>query len=275
MDLHVSEFDDGAGRRFVGTIRDITERKRTEEQVRRHQAELAHVLRIATIERFAAGLAHELNQPLTAIANDVEACATYVRSGKGEPRRLLALLDRAGAEALRAGEIVHHLREFVQRTEPRLESTDLCEVVRNATRWLAREMEHEHITLRLDLAPQELPVRVDRIQIEQVLVNLLQNAVDAIREAGSETREIRVRTSRTEDGMAEVVVDDTGTGVSRRGGRATVRALLHDQAAGYGDGPGHQPHHRGDAPRPPLGGAADVRGRHHRALLPTRSRRST
>ncbi len=212
MDLNLSEFDDGSGRRFVATIRDITERKWAEEEVRRRQAELAHVLRIATIERLAASLAHELNQPLTAIANEVEACATYVRSGKREPRRLLSLLERAGAEALRAGEIVHHLRDFVLRSEPRIESADLCEVIRNATRWLAREMEDERITLRLDLAPQGLLVHADRIQIEQVFVNLVQNAIDAIRDGGSETREIRVRTSRGEDGTAEVLVDDTGIG---------------------------------------------------------------
>jgi two-component system, chemotaxis family, CheB/CheR fusion protein len=223
MDLHLSEFDDGAGRRFVATIRDITERKWAEEQVRRRQAELAHVLRVATIERLAASLAHELNQPLTAIANEVEACATYVRSGKREPRRLLSLLERAGAEALRAGEIVHHLRDFVLRSEPRLESADLCEVIRNATRWLAREMEHERIALRLDLAPQGLLVLADRIQIEQVLVNLLQNAIDAIRDAGNEAREIRVRTSQGEDGMAEVLVDDTGIGFA-----AEVTARLYE-----------------------------------------------
>jgi two-component system sensor kinase FixL len=214
MDLRLSEFDDGASRRFVGTIRDITERKWAEDQVRMRQAELAHVLRIATIERLAASLAHELNQPLTAIANEVEACATYVRSGKREPRRLLSLLERAGAEALRAGEIVHHLRDFVLRSEPQLESADLCEVVRNATRWLAREMEHERITLRLDVPPEGLLVHADRIQIEQVLVNIVQNAIDAIRDAGREAREIRVRTSHGEDGMVEVLVDDTGVGLS-------------------------------------------------------------
>ena len=223
MDLNLSEFDDGTGRRFIGTIRDITERKWAEEQVRMRQAELAHVLRIATIERLAASLAHELNQPLTAIANEVEACATYVRSGKREPRRLLSLLERAGAEALRAGEIVHHLRDFVLRHEPRLESADLCEVIRNATRWLAREMEHEGITLRLDLPPQGVLVHADRIQIEQVLVNIVQNAIDAIREAGSERREIRVRTSQGEDGTAEVLVDDTGIGFA-----AEVTARLYE-----------------------------------------------
>jgi two-component system sensor kinase FixL len=213
LDLHVSEFNDGAGRQFVFTIRDVSERKRTEEQLRKQQSELAHVLRLATIEHLAATLAHELNQPLTAIANDVEACASYVRSRSGDRAKLLTLLDRAGAEALRAGEIVHHLREFVQRTERQLSSTDLSGVVRNAIRWLVQAMEHERIVLDLDLASEELPIRVDRVQIEQVLVNLLQNAIDAICEPGSPAREIRVRTSRSEDGLVEVAIDDTGTGL--------------------------------------------------------------
>jgi two-component system sensor kinase FixL len=223
VDLHVSAFDDGAGRRFVGTIRDITSRKQTEDKLRRQQAELAHVLRLATIERLAAGLAHELNQPLSAIANGVEACAAYVRSGKRAPRRLLALLNSASAEALRAGEIVHHVRDFVQRSEPRLETTDLCEVARNATRWLMREMEQERITLRLDLDPAGLSVQADRIQLEQVLVNLIQNAVDAIGEAGKSVRQIRVRAARGADGMAEVAVHDSGTGLS-----AAIAERLHE-----------------------------------------------
>jgi two-component system sensor kinase FixL len=234
-DLHVSEFDDEGGRRFVVTVRDVTERKRTEEQVRRQQSEMAHVLRVATIERFAAGLAHELNQPLTAIANEVEACATLVRSGKRNSRRMLALLDRAGAEALRAGDIVHHLREFVQRSEPRLEAANLCEVVRSASRWLAREIEQEHITARFAFATKKLPVRIDRIQIEQVFVNLLQNAVDAILEADQQ-REIRVRASRTVNGMAEVVFDDTGTGVSAAAAERLYEPFFTTKPQGMGMG---------------------------------------
>jgi C4-dicarboxylate-specific signal transduction histidine kinase len=194
------------------------------------------VLRTATIEHLAAGLAHELNQPLTAIANDLEACATYVRSGDGGSSRLLPLLDRAGAEALRAGEIVHHLREFVKRREPRLESTDLCEVVRNATRWLVRDMEHERITLRLELLPQGLQVSIDRVQIEQVLVNLMQNAIDTIREAGSETRDICIRTSRTEDGMAEVAVEDTGAGLHASAAERLYEPFFTTKPQGMGMG---------------------------------------
>jgi two-component system, chemotaxis family, CheB/CheR fusion protein len=213
LDIHVSAFDDSGCRRFVGTLRDISERKRAEERGRRHQAELAHVLRVATIEHLASGLAHELNQPLAAIANEIEACATYVRAGTQQPTRLLASLEHAGAEALRAGGIVHHLREFVQRKPPNLELMDLSVIARNAIQWFVREMEQSRITVRLDLAKTALWVVVDRIQIEQVLVNLLRNAFDAIRETDHETGEIRIRTSRTED-TAEVAIDDSGVGLS-------------------------------------------------------------
>jgi two-component system sensor kinase FixL len=214
MDLTVSEFHGDVGRRFVGTVRDITARKQAEEQLRLQQAELAHALRIATMERLAAGLAHELNQPLSAIANGVEACAAFVRMGKGKPAKLLDLLERAGTEALRAGEIVHRLRDFVQRGRGRREPIDLRELVRKASRWLMREMEREHVVLRLHLGTHSLPVLADRVQIEQVFVNILQNAIDAVRETGAGGREIEVKAGRGAQGMAEVLVHDTGRGLS-------------------------------------------------------------
>jgi two-component system CheB/CheR fusion protein len=235
MDLAVSEFTDGAARKFVGTVRDITSRKRSEEQLRRQQAELAHVLRIATMERLAAGLAHEINQPLSAIANDVEACAAFVRAGKVERAKLLELLNRAGAEALRAGEIVHRLRNFVQRGATRRERVDLRKLVRNATRWLLREMDQEHVALRLEVGKHALPVFADRVQMEQVFVNILQNSIDAIRETGARG-EVDVQAGRGVDGMAEVVVHDTGRGLSADAVDRLFEPYFTTKAGGLGMG---------------------------------------
>ncbi len=238
-------YGDDAGRfaGFIGSCVDVddrrradAERERVEEQARQHQAELAHVLRIATIEGLAAGLAHELNQSLASIANDLEACATYVRSVSPGPDKVVTLLERATGEALRGGQIVHRLREFVQRGESRRETIDLREVVRNANRWFRREVEREQIAIRLELGREALPVTVDRIQMEQVFVNLLQNAVDTIREARSERKEVRVRTSRTTGGMAEVAVHDTGAGVSEAAVERLFEPFFTTKAHGLGMG---------------------------------------
>jgi len=228
MQLNARAIDRGGDRPYLIllAIEDITERKRAqealqesetlkhfEEQVRQRQAELAHAQRISTVGELASGLAHELNQPLSAIANGVEACARYVRSGKAKSTKLLALLDDASGEALRAGSIVEHLRHFIEKGKPQFERTDLCEIARNIPRLLGREIDREQITLRLDLYPRPLPIYADRIQIEQIIVNLMQNAIDAIREAPHDRREIQLQVWPAK-GMAEVAVRDTGAGVS-------------------------------------------------------------
>ena len=217
-------------------LTDLTNRKQAEEDARQHQAELAHVLRLSTMGELAAELAHGINQPLAAIANDVAACATYVRSGKAAPRTLLALLEHAAAEALGAGDIVHHLREFAQKRGSHLEATNLNGLVRNVARLLEREIVQREITLQLDLAPRPISVRADRIEIEQVLVNLIQNAIDAVCEASSERKQIHVQTRKTKDAMAEVTVRDIGTGLSDAAAERLFEAFFSTKAQGLGMG---------------------------------------
>jgi two-component system, LuxR family, sensor kinase FixL len=217
-------------------LTDLTNRKQIEEQTRQHQAELAHVLRLSTMGELAAELAHGINQPLAAIANDVAACVTYVRSGKAVSRKLLNLLEHAAAEASDAGNIVHHLREFVQKRRSHLEATNLNRLVRTVARLLEAEIVEREITLQLDLAPRPLPVYADRIEIEQVLVNLIQNAIDAVREAGSARKRIYVQTRKTKDGMAEVTVRDIGRGFSQAAAKRLFEAFFTTKAQGLGMG---------------------------------------
>lgn len=222
-------------RRIEEALRESETRKHGEEQVRERQAELAHVLRVSTVGELASGLAHELNQPLSAIANGVEACARYVRSGKADSRMLLALLNEASAEALRAGDIVEHLRGFIQKGTPQLGSTDLREIARSVPRLLGRELERAQITFRLDLGPRPLPIRADRIQIEQVIVNLIQNAIDAVREGRGERKEIHLST-RAVKGMAEAAVRDTGVGVSAAAAERLFEPFFTTKSDGLGMG---------------------------------------
>jgi len=208
--------------------------KHVEEQVPQRQAESAHTLRIST-DGLATGLAHELNQPLSAIANGVEACARYVRSGKVKSDKLLALLDDVSAEAFRAASIVKHLRGFIEKGKPEFERTDLCEIARNVPPWLGREIQTEHITLRLDLHPRPLPIYADGVQIEQIIVNLIQNAIDAIREAPSDRHEIRLQVWAAK-GMAEVAVRDTGAGVSDAAAERMFEPFFTTKSHGLGMG---------------------------------------
>jgi chemotaxis methyl-accepting protein methylase/signal transduction histidine kinase len=213
-DLILLAIEDVTERRLVQEVlRETEARKQVEEQVHQRQAQLAHALRISTVGELASGLAHELNQPLSTIANDVEACARFVRSGNADSEKLLTLLHDASTEALRAGEIVEHLRQFIRKGEPHFELTDLVEIARHVPRLLGHEIERERISLKLDLRPTSLTVYADRIQIEQVMVNLMQNAIDSVRGSVDEPREIELAVSTLND-VAQVMVRDTGVGLS-------------------------------------------------------------
>lgn len=187
-------------------------RERSDELVRERQAELAHALRISTIGEMASNLAHELNQPLTSIANRVEACAEYVRSGRADPADFLKLLDEASSDALRAGSIVEHVRSFIQEREPKFEPADLGEIARGIPRLFERQILLERLTLQLDSGKEPVPIHADPVQIEQVIVNLVQNAIDAVSEGRAEQRTIQLRTCVV-DGQATLSVSDSGPGL--------------------------------------------------------------
>jgi two-component system, chemotaxis family, CheB/CheR fusion protein len=214
LELAVGESRQAGERQLTGIVRDLTERRRFEEEARSRRAELARVHRVGMMGEFATGLAHELGQPLSAIANSVEACIRQLQRSRFEPRALSALLRQAGLETQRAGKIMRRMQDFVRRHTPRVEAADLRVIVERVGKGMAGEARVKHIRLRFDLDERPLPVRIDPIQIEQVLVNLLQNAIDAVADAGRKRREIALRACVSGEGMAEVAVRDTGTGFS-------------------------------------------------------------
>lgn len=213
-DLILVAIDDVTERRRVETLlREKEMREQEEEHIRRRQRELANAQRVSTVGELATGLAHELNQPLASISNVVEACARYVRAGIVDPERLLGLLDDVAAQSMRAAGIVAHLRSFVDKGEPQLEDVDLVDVASKVPNLMRHELERARVEVVLDLPGRPLAVRADRIQVEQVIVNLIQNAVDSIEEAARSERRI-VLDARSAGAMAEIGVRDTGVGVS-------------------------------------------------------------
>lgn len=205
------------------------------ELVRQRQLDLTTAVRVSTVGEFAAGLAHQLNQPLSAIANMAQACIQYVRAGTRDPGDLLELLSDVANESMRAADIVAHLRSLVDKGETPLEPVDLREIARRVPQLLRRELERIRITLRVDLPARPLRVDADRIQIEQVLVNLIQNAMDSIQEADRPERLIELR-GRSVNGMAAISVRDTGIGIPDVAAERIFEAFFTTKARGLGIG---------------------------------------
>src|SRR5262249_32844605 len=192
---------------------EIHERMRAEDQLRQHQAALAHVLRVSTMGEMAAGLAHEINQPLGAIANFANGIAARLRGGVIQPRALLSAAEQIAAEALRAGEVIRRLRDFVRRGESTRERCDLNALVRDAAPLVGPDARGAGVALGLALDPDLPVVEIDPIQVEQVILNLLRNGLDAMLASAESGHELLVETAFGEAATVEVRVRDTGPGV--------------------------------------------------------------
>lgn len=212
----------------VVLARDLTRRKGFEAALRENeaglrelQAELLHVSRLSAAGEMASALAHELNQPLTAIASSASGALRLLQaaapdgSGPGVPARALEAMARAAAQALRAGQIVARLREFVTKGEAERRAADIHELVTDAGTLALVGAKGQGVAVSMRIAPALPPVFVDRIQIQQVLINLIRNALDAMSEGdGTTCRELAVSVIPSEPEMVEVSVADTGPGLA-------------------------------------------------------------
>jgi signal transduction histidine kinase len=192
----------------------VIERKRSADLLKRHQIELAHVGRVSLVGQLASGLAHELHQPLAAIAAYAGACVRRVHNGDiDRPDQLIYPVEQMQVLALRAGEIVRGLRTLIQNGDPHQERADLNELVRVAVRLAQPEARQHGITLRLELASSPLPVDVIAIQIEQVVLNLVSNGIEAMTDGGGTGGDLVVRSYGNGDGGVVVAVSDAGHGL--------------------------------------------------------------
>lgn len=235
-DLILVSVHDVTDRRHIEALLQKNETlRREEEKIRERQLQLSHALRVSTVGELATGLAHELNQPLSAISNLVEACSRYVRADLIDPAQLLELLSGIAAESQRAAGIVAHLRSFIDKGEAHLEAVDLGDVVRHVPHLLSVELRRCGVELRIESSTTRLPVSADRIQIEQVIVNLLHNAIDSIGESSGKERRIEI-SARSAKGMAEIRVRDTGTGVSSEAAERMFQPFFTTKSQGLGMG---------------------------------------
>ncbi|GMR07068.1 MAG: hypothetical protein BMS9Abin26_0070 [Gammaproteobacteria bacterium] len=188
------------------------ERTTAEARARQHQAELAHVARLSTMGEMASGIAHELNQPLTAIVNYTRGCVKRMRQNHGDAK-VQDIMKKVTTEAERAGQIILRVREFVRKGELRHDIVDLRDVVKTVTEMAKSQIRYEDINIQV-ITDTDLPlVFADKIQLEQVVLNLVRNAIDAIRERADTNRKLSIHIGRTGDDDVSVRVTDTGQGI--------------------------------------------------------------
>ncbi len=236
MELAVGEAWIEGQRIFTGFIHDVTQRQQVELRLQDLQSELAHVGRVSEMGTLASSLAHELNQPLTAIANYCEGAASLLE-GKPDAETIATVreaLEGATAESIRAGEIVRRMRDFLShgQTEHRVE--DLPRLITEANA-LALVGSREHgIEVQVSLDPKADQVFVDRVQIQQVLVNLIRNAIEAM--ADSAVRSLTISSSAGPDGLVTICVEDTGSGISDDLAPQLFQPFITSKQAGMGIG---------------------------------------
>ena len=192
--------------------RDITAVRRAEQESRQHQSELVHVCRLSTMGEVATGMAHELNQPLAAIVNYAKGASRRLQSGMLDTPPLVEAMRQISAQAQRAGEIIRRLRALVGKQAPIRSVVDLNDLVREVCGFLEFETAKLELRIALDLADGDIPVNVDLVQIEQVLLNLLRNALDALEVRAVGERQLAIYT-RAHAGQAIVGVVDNGPGI--------------------------------------------------------------
>ncbi len=212
MQLSIGEAWTAEGRFFTGFVQDLTERRETEVRLEELQNDLAHVSRISEMGTMASSLAHELNQPLAAIANYLEGAISLLENPSDEDVAIArAALQEATQQSLRAGRIVRGLRDFIGRgdTEKTIESLSQLISEANALALIGAREQGIEVNFRLD--PEADRVMVGRVQVQQVLVNLIRNAIDAM--AGSARKYILIQSAPYAHGFVRVSVEDSGTGI--------------------------------------------------------------
>jgi two-component system sensor kinase FixL len=214
MELAVGEMRSSNQRYFTGFIRDLTERQKTEARLQELQSELVHVSRLTALGEMASTLAHELNQPLSAIANYMKGSRRLIAEYPDQRAvKIGEAIDRAAEQALRAGQIIRRLRDFVSRGESEKQVESIAKLIEEASALALVGAKESGVRVRFIFDPRTDLVLADKVQVQQVLLNLMRNAIEAMAEVDPGGRQLTISTEEVADDMVQVNVIDTGVGL--------------------------------------------------------------
>lgn len=234
--LSVGEAADTNGRRFVGILRDLSNQRAAEQRARSLEVRLAHVGRFNLMGEMAAGIAHEINQPLSAIATYSQAAKRIMDHAEPNMATLREICTKIDEQARRAGQVIENLRKFIRKQEISTQSLDVNKVVRDVLNLIEADAHAEGLPIRVEAAEGLPTVRADAVQLQQVLLNLTRNSVDAMREGLGKDRGILIATARSGRGGVLISVTDHGHGVSRQLGDNIFHPFVTTKRDGLGVG---------------------------------------
>jgi len=216
--------------------RQIGVRRIAEEDAILRRAELAHIHRLNTMGEMASGFAHELNQPLSAIANFARGSIRRITKGGADNQELLSALEQMAAQSTRAGKIIKRIRTFVKKEEPKRVRDDINRVIRETLKFIQSDADRQHTVIALDLAANLPEVEIDVVQVEQVILNLVRNAIEAMSATSKAARTLTIRTIETHRGEIEIAVIDTGPGIQTENLESMLDPFVTTKEDGLGLG---------------------------------------
>jgi len=215
---------------------EMRERQRAQEALQKAQAELAHVSRLMTLGELTASISHEVNQPIAAVVTNGQVCLRLLALETPRPDDLRATVERIVRDAHRASEVIQRIRALAKRSEPQMVSLDINDVIREAILLVQREVHSNGVSLRTELSSALPHVLGDRVQLQQVLINLLINGVDAMASVADRPREILIRSQLHEADQVLVAVLDSGIGIDSETAERVFSAFFTTKPSGMGMG---------------------------------------
>jgi PAS domain S-box-containing protein len=222
--------------KWYGTSADVEDLKRAEEALSKSQAELAHVTRVTTMGELAASIAHEVNQPLSAIVNNGSACLRWLNGAAPDLDEAREAARRIIRDGNRAGEVITRIRALLRKTDAEKARLDINQTIREVVKLTRNEAARKGVTLRMDLAADLPPVLGDRVQLQQVILNLVMNGVEAMASAPARQRELLIRSRQHESDKALVAVQDSGVGLDGQDLEKLFDAFYTTKPQGMGMG---------------------------------------
>jgi C4-dicarboxylate-specific signal transduction histidine kinase len=219
-----------------GFFRDVTALRNADAEREQQAKELAHLMRVSQVGELSGGLAHELTQPLTSILANAEAAQTMLKSEKPDLAEIANALDDIVQEDNRAGDVIARLRALLRTGEASVELIDINELVRDALQLVRTELTSRHIKIEIVIPKEAVTVSADPIQLQQVVVNLVMNAIDAVSNVSRHRRHVLVKTEYLGDDMIEVTVRDNGTGLDISAHRQVFEPFFTTKERGLGLG---------------------------------------